>query len=497
MSSHLNKNNDLGVDPINVMLGISLALAAFIFIGWYIWTHHHLQLKHVSTTCALYTRYLHYPFLWLYSDSYQQLIKTIPQVLSKTNVDLLSYDQFEIFLWINLKGLSYLLVVISTPFSIYLFKNWEKIAYCRMLNLDSLIEVHRKLHPRIRPATNQNLLKLDPRFGAWATHLNPLQVSMHMGALRTIDPNVIEDDYQRNMVIENIDTIKKTGLPFIEDSLKTLTQMRYREYNGVFFPVSIVQDKNDCLKTIMTHKQQYFQSFSIDLAVVQKYMTESLGPKCVYVGPYIDINILPPPERAIWMLLTCCLAQDKAVFERIDQLLDQTAETFSAAEDGSPIEINLAGYTELYNSIKNNLNVKIELTKIAKHHGYYYTAFSELWLRATDSFSRIITRDFIWLKPVNRILYLSLSQQGMEVARPECSAIRCHYNWEKRMGKRILKPKIERAILNRVNELEEEGWLRQKQTSLDDIGKAQWIGNEVPSLLSQEIEKLYIEEKTE
>lgn len=498
------KHQDAKKDQADPQFAL-FACMGIIFIGitlyTFLFSKYKEEISSAAYTSAEVTRYVHYPVAWLYSEHYKKLIYEMPKIRKHREVSSFSQKEITIFVWVPTQALAYIIALIFLPRALIRYVRRKEITYSRCLGFWDLLKLNAKSNPRIAPAINQNLATKNPYFGPWATQLSPLHVTAFIGALKTVNPKDIPCEEDRAFAEYNLDLSEKMGLPKIESSYPTLEKMRFREYRGVKFPSGITQrttceshstqyakygDTNendepivsdvndDALEMLIQNPHLYYGCFDLDVPKIQQHMVESLGPLCKYTGPYIDINYLPRPERAIWMIMCTLLTQEKKIGKQANKLMDDIAESFKQGENYNGEEIDLSGVNELFDSVRSNFKVKACLLTIADQHAYYYTAFTALWDATREAYARIMIPDFRWLKPTNRTLYLALLQGGMEVARPECAGIRGHYFWEKKCRRRIPKPQIDLALLARTNELEDEGWIRTKLTHKNEWGEILW-----------------------
>lgn len=456
------------IDPPKNQGDVFAALLAVLFmviaaVIWYLWSHYRENITLSALDSASLLRYVHYPVMWMYSNEWQQLIRNLPALAAGIDATTTTPQQLHLISQISSRAFHILFCLIAVPYGIYLWINNEKILWQRQFNLDSLIAYKRQFYPRIKPATAKNRIKEDSRFGDWATPLNPIDMAFHCNQAHTHADADLED-------------ITIAGLPKIETALKSCTPLRYHTYKGLNFPLSVVQEKNKEMTHFFDHMSMYKHCIQLDQKKIRSDFIATLGPRCQYKGPYIDINRLPPIERSLWVIFLACCAQKKEFTESIETLLDQFGDEFDGTNllSGRP-NMNLNGVTQLYKKVIKNTKVKLVMVRIAKQHGYYYTAFTELYRLTNDRYGKIIARDFQFLKEANRLLYLSLSQVGLPSARPETAAIRNHYIYEKQHTKAIATPQVDSAVLSRVHEIEEDLWTKERCTKSDRFGAPSWI----------------------
>lgn len=147
----------------------------------------------------------------------------------------------------------------------------------------------------------------------------------------------------------------------------------------------------------------------------------------------------------------------------MDQFGNSFVEGRPATENdpAKPHTLDLSGVEELWEDVKDTPAVKRALLRASKTHAYWSTFFTALFQFIYDQFRNLKSRDFIFLKPVNRTLYLTCNQVGLERSRAETCGIRAHYIAEKKLGSPIIEPCIHSVADSLLWSIQEEGWLHE------------------------------------
>ena len=474
-------------DPMQ-WIWLSIAIAVALMIGWQIlWATQGQSIKNLSISAAYHLHWIQRPFGVLMSDAYQGAVAHMPQNYEKMIGTDYPDGLASLFMQMALRSVSILLFIPLVGRGAYLIINHQKINFSRQLGTMDVVRAMRERYPRVKPATAVNLTKKDARFGSWASAMNPVEVAAQHRLITLESPETIEDTKAREDLIERLDDLHTAGLESPETYFDGTEQVTFKEYANLRFPTSDPVPEGSRVKTFLDSKDQYVRTLRIDLAATRRYMIATLGPLCQFKHQnMIDIGVLPPAERSLWVIFLACLTQQKSVWDKMEALLNQISDSFKEAPLGTDDhKMNLKGIDSLYYEIKDNTKVKIATNKIARSHAYYYTAFTRLFLMAKDAQGRIRPRDFHWMKVVNRQLYWVIDQATLDTARYEASAVRSHYLAERARnqsrGGQIRAPQIDSALLDFVHRLDKETWTAVPKTDVfsdeedPNFLRAHWI----------------------
>lgn len=160
------------------------------------------------------------------------------------------------------------------------------------------------------------------------------------------------------------------------------------------------------------------------------------------------IDALNIHTRALFAVFAARANRDKA--GAADMLLQIAASTKSG-------KLDFSGVDELLNKHKNNKAV----IKVTESHAFVLTVMTSMLLLArTDGVQA--AADFLWLKPVDRLLWFTLDSVGRQTPFSETAGIHAHWLAERKLGRKLMVPMIDEAI----NALEEA--LKERQYIPDE-----------------------------
>lgn len=470
MSNNISENKSQ--DLFGWLWFIGIVVVAIIVIAGILWGMYSQLVKNVVLTSAYYLRYVQLPFTFMFSDAYTGALHNLPNLYAN-NINTQYNDEFVIpLLKISFRSLAFIFFATAVPRAIYLIKNNDRINFSRRMNLRMLIKIMREKYPRIKPTTARWLLDEDARFGSLGSQMNPIELLVHRGLFSLCDINKEPDEFKRSVLADGIQNLKIANLNDPTEYLDDILPMTHIEYAGLQYPTGFLNQENQKMVHLFENIDSYHGLIEVNPKKIKEYYLSTLGPRCRYVGAYIDIRMLPPYERALWVLFMACITQKKDIRPTINKMLDQFSDTFVEGEYAkNEHNMDMTGIDELYEKVIKESSVRVELARIAKSHGYYYTAFMELYTVAKDKFGTITTQDFRWLRITNRILFYTLNQIGMERARFESAGVKSHYLAERKrrrgLGGKIAQPQVDSAVLNFVYSLDSEMWLAMPLTYED------------------------------
>ncbi|MFT6906472.1 MAG: hypothetical protein ACJAS1_003139 [Oleiphilaceae bacterium] len=474
------KQNSLGDSNFgSFALALALFLTILAFLLWLVWREHETLTKSITLESAILLRYIQYPFALFYTDSYANVIFKLHELRNIVSPDSMSNKLFVDLLTVSFRSFAIVLFIIVAPITIHRMLNRDRLLFQRLLSLDDLIAMKRLEHPRIMPATATNLLNVDSRFGPWASHLNPIELCIHRDFLdidtdtSNLPPEAIRA-YEKKL--EKLAVVNMKNPSRYQVNKQGTTYSRFR---GLSHPTCFAQPETKSIKEFYSNLEFYVGLLKVDKESLTNYYIKTLGEPCRYKGRIIDIDYLPPSERAIWMLLCSFIPANRSFRKRANDILDRMGRSFREGTFITEVPDHTIDFTdihELYHEAIQDNKVKFALMDIAEGHSYYYTAFTQLFTISEDRYTSLIAGDFRWLKTVNRLLYFTLNQVGMDVARPETAGIRAHFKAELRAQRGLRKPIIDSACVDFFHTMEHEGYTTQILTELDSLGRPFWKG---------------------
>jgi len=98
---------------------------------------------------------------------------------------------------------------------------------------------------------------------------------------------------------------------------------------------------------------------------------------------------------------------------------------------------------------------------------FKHASFTNVWLVSLLETARkkgvLPCSQFIWLRPVDRVLWYALNQAGGRTAWVEAAGVFSHFQAEETLNQTIPYPEVESAVTGLINTLERSGWLQDEK----------------------------------
>lgn len=151
------------------------------------------------------------------------------------------------------------------------------------------------------------------------------------------------------------------------------------------------------------------------------------------LGPlWSGVNNLPPHTKALYAAFLARAEHDT------DTCRGYLAKLAKSASKGT------IDYTDTDAILKKYGNSKAA-QKCQQKHAYVLTVMASMLVLARVD-GVLASADFLWIKPVDRRLWYTLSCVGRQVSVPEVSGIYAHWLAEKEMGRALTVPMVEEAV---------------------------------------------------
>ncbi len=168
------------------------------------------------------------------------------------------------------------------------------------------------------------------------------------------------------------------------------------------------------------------RTMSINRGEATRLFTIQLGP--YWRGP----NALPAHTRAIFAALAARVNHDT---EAAAKLFTQIAKSTKSGE------LNFSGADALLDKYINTRYVQ----QIIHEHAFVLTVMASMLNKSREE-GVMATADFLWLKPVDRALWLMLSNTGRQTSFIEVAGPRAHWITEREIGRKLYVPMVEEAV---------------------------------------------------
>lgn len=279
-----------------------------------------------------------------------------------------------------------------------------KSIYQRSLSMRALLQNNIQAFPCIAPVARRDILSLPMGNGPWAAARSPLQFSA-----------------ENNIIIDH----KGEVVP-----IKWLIESETKLSN----------DKSPLLarggnKGIRLHKER-----------TEELFVKQLGK------PYVSVEALPDHIKGLAAAFMAFGCGDK---DSGQKMLDHMSLSYEDDEKGNPKRLNINGAHELLSKYAHNT----KMLQATSHHNSYICT----WLSALLVFARtkgvLASSQFIWLRPVDRVMFYTLNQVGGR--RPWAEAIGPwnHYVYEEEAKQAIHTPIMGSSVDDLAREIAELGYL--------------------------------------
>lgn len=197
----------------------------------------------------------------------------------------------------------------------------------------------------------------------------------------------------------------------------------------------------------MKNAPKKFLAAGFDTKRATQVFTGLLGPK------WNGLETLSPTEQAMFGILAALIARQR---KRAIAANDAIAGSFTAKRStGECTGIDLKPGIALAHEFQN----LPEILVLIRLHAYVLPLFMSLKQSAMQRSGRYGTGQYLWLRPIDRQLYLTIHQTGMEVANIETASVYCHWRTETLGRIPSQKPIVTPAVMALRDALIAEEWL--------------------------------------
>lgn len=200
------------------------------------------------------------------------------------------------------------------------------------------------------------------------------------------------------------------------------------------------------------------KGLTLDKEKAKEVFMQHVGPK------FTGFDDLPDYVKGLIAAFMAIGAGDKeAGFE----LLDQMSVTFVEPEnEGNPFKIDISGADELIEEHKANE----DLFYYTNHHTAYLHPYMMALLEdhAKKLAGVLASSRYIWLRPVNHLLFNVLNQMGGREPWSEGAGAWSHYEAENMARQRLLEPEVTNSVIGLEEKLIRTGWLPLPEDWKDD-----------------------------
>lgn len=340
--------------------------------------------------------------------------KTLHENIGKLNPSDLSWNNMvQVFGAVG-NVVKYYVVIIVGVLIFYINKYFKEIMkFKRNFDINKLLENNVKVFPCVAPIVGRNLLDEDPDSGPWRTARTPIQF--------TAENKLLFNKQSKEPFSK--DEILKDGLPNVK------SQILKDNSNNVF-------DRGKARQIFISQMGELFK-----------------GPEN-----------LPDHQKG---LAAALLAFGHADKKKGQSLFDQMSLSF--IEGGhftqkkffSTVSIHKEHYVDIEGA--DQIIEKYKDSTELKYYTYNHDMYVTTWFHALLNFARekgvVSTAQFIWLRPMDRLLFYTLNQVGGRTSFVETAGPWAHFLAEEVAERTIEEPEIDEAVNALETSLIETGWI--------------------------------------
>ena len=280
--------------------------------------------------------------------------------------------------------------------------------YRRIFNMATLVQNNVEEYPCMAPIANRETSILDEPYdeGKWRTPRTTIQ-----------------------FVAENKLLLNKKGKPIAKRHLINK--------NGL---------ANLRSKLLVSNNNK---GLSLDKDKARDLFMQQVGPK------FNGFDDLPDYIKGLVAAFMAIGAGDK---DAGLELLDQMSVTFvEPDEEGDPFKIDISGASKLIDKYKDHENVAYH----TDHHKAYLHPYMMALLgdHAKSLHGVLPSSRYIWLRPVNHLLFNVLNQVGGREPWSEGAGAWAHYESENTAGQSLMEPEIANIVGDLEDKLIKTGWM--------------------------------------
>ncbi len=197
------------------------------------------------------------------------------------------------------------------------------------------------------------------------------------------------------------------------------TPLHWCTENGVLHPIEIDNRK----------------VWNIDKAPVERLFVLQMGPL------WRGAEALPIHIQLLMVVFIGRATRERDIAHR---LLAQVARSAGGGQ------LNFSGVAEYVQKYKNTKILRF----LEKKHAYVYTLMAELLVLARAD-GVLASAEFLWLKPVDRRLWLMLNCVGRQTAFIEISGPFSHWLAERKIGRALRTPMVKEAVVALENNMKD------------------------------------------
>jgi len=391
-------------DDLSEVFAVTFAIIG-IAIGVYYFYEYNTAL--CNGVAMGFNRAMLYPFSFINGSSAQKLTEQFgwdyPLNYNWDSMLALTTVSGSYWRWVFLPIMLYMTFLSFTTVDI-------KAMYQRTFSMRSLLKNNIDAFPCIAPVARRDILNLPMGSGYWAAARSPLQFAA-----------------ENKLVI---------------DGAGGLVPMKWL----IEIDTKMSNDKSPILIKGGNKGLRLNKAKTVELFI------EQLGK------PFVSIDELPDHIKGLAAAFMAFGCGDKVSGQK---MLDHMSLSYEDDAIGKPLRLNINGADELLEKYSNNPKLL--------HATFCHNSYVSTWLASLLVFARtkgvLASSQFIWLRPVDRVMFYTLNQVGGR--RPWAEAIGPwnHYSYEEEAKQAIHKPIMADAVDDLAREIAGLGFLDESLIS--------------------------------
>lgn len=411
--------------------------------GWVIWTtSEELILKGLFVTVGTISKAGDW-IGWLYPSSMSGNFANWSRTLHNANPALYGWDAAKLLIGV----VGHTLMLLLLPLTVWRVSRVRRAVrlqkFVRNFDLHKLVNLNADRYAAIASIKGEKLLEEPLHSGPWAMARQPIDFALENELV-----------YARKVSLAKSQLGKLLGLQKLanKDGVK-------KQYIKGWAPNKMSWSVRE-RRRVMPHPARC----RMDEARADEIYIRLLGPQ--WRGP----QALTRFQKCVLAILATGIVRG---LPQARELALRLAKSFQRTDKRGKHRptIDDKGIDNLLHKLMSDDQVK----DVVKRHGYVNTVFMGLMERCWKN-GVFISREFLWLKPVDRTLYLALNQLGGDKPWTEAASCWSHYLAEQQYGGAIKVPCIEAASDALRVILFEEEW----------IGSDEGLAGEIAERKSQE-----------
>lgn len=421
---------------------ICAVLFTLFLAGWAIWaTSEELILKSLFVTVGTISKGGDW-IAWLYPSSMSENFDNWARTLHKANPALYGWDAAKMLIGV----VAHTVMLPVLPLCIWRItkvrKTFKIKKFIRRFDLKKLVALNAQRYAAIASIVGEDLLKEPLHDGHWAMARQPIDFALENKLV-----------YARKISLARSQLGKMLGLQ------KRADDGEKRQYIGSWVPKKMNWSVPE-RRRVMPDPARC----RLDEQRTDDVYLKLLGPQ--WRGP----QALTRFQKCVLAILTTAIVKGMPEARELALHLAKSFKRKDKRGRHRPT-IDDKGIDHRLHKLMENDHVKDVVSK----HAYVNTVFMGLLDRVWKN-GVFTTREFLWLKPVDRTLYLALNQMGGDKPWTEAASCWSHYLAEQMYGGALKVPCVEAATDALRDLLFEEEW----------IGSDEGLAGEIAERKSQE-----------